>query len=231
MANKSEESKSSRRPNGLSRGVKNGARLLVVAGLAMLLTGLFANVASASVTQPTLNSSKATFAIKAGSSATWRLSLWEILSSGTQKLVGRDSGTSGMLVVKVPQTSNCYFQVDVMRDTKYYAGFKKAVPFCGGTSVSGSTTTTTTHTTPTTTKTPPTTSKPKTSGGGGTTPTTTAPGSSSSSGSSPGTTTVPSSQLAFTGVGTMMWITAILGLLLAVAGSSLLLYARRFARG
>jgi len=41
---------------------------------------------------------------------------------------------------------------------------------------------------------------------------------------------VPSSKLAFTGVGIAMWIVALFGLLLVVAGAMLLAYARRYPR-
>jgi hypothetical protein len=228
------------RISGVSSGIKNSARLLVVLGAVLLGLGLFADQAGASSTkqQPRITSTRATFAIPTNSpsTVTWELSLWEFQTKG-QKFVGEDSGSSGNLFVKVPSTSTCYFQLDVTKNGKFYSGFRKVIPFCGGNSVSGTTsttvapTTTTSRTTPTTSKTTPTTSKPKTSGGGGTTPSTASPSSKSGGGASPTTgssTTVAPSALAFTGTGVMTWIVALIGLLLLAAGASLLLYARRY---
>jgi len=217
---------------GVSSRIKNSARLLVVLGAVLVGLGLFADQAGAAQVrqQPRLTSVRATFAIKAGNPATvtWQLSLWEITTKG-QKRAGTDSGTSGTLMVKVPATSSCDFQVDVTKNGTFYSGYKKVVAFCGGVSVSGTTSTTVAPTT-TTTKTTPTTTKPKTGGGGGTTPTTTSPGTKSGSGGSTGTTavSVAPSALAFTGAGVMMWLVALVGLLLLAAGSGLLLYARRY---
>jgi len=231
VTNKNQEAVNDRIP-GVSSRIKNSARLLVVLGAVLVGIGLFADQAGAAQVrqQPHLTSVRATFAIKAGNPATvtWELSLWEITTKG-QKRAGEDSGTTGTLVVKVPATSSCDFQVDVTKSGTFYSGYKKVVAFCGGVSVSGTTSTTVAPTT-TTTKTTPTTSKPKTSGGGGTTPTTASPGTKSGSGGSPGSTSVnvAPSALAFTGAGIMMWLVALIGLLLLAAGSGLLLYARRY---
>lgn len=234
MIKSSESGRPGVQPLGLGSRFKHAARLLVLIGVALIATGLFAEAASASNSEPTLTNSKATFTIKSGnpSNRVWQLTLWTVTP---QKLLGKDSGTSGVLVVTVPNVPSCYFQVDVSRNGVWYSGFKATVTDCGHTATTTTTTSSTTSTTTSTstTKAPTTstTAKPKTSGGhGGTKPTT---GAASGKGTGPATksaTSVPSSKLAFTGVGIAMWIVALLGALLALTGSLLLVYARRYPR-
>jgi cobalamin biosynthesis Mg chelatase CobN len=225
------------RPSGLGRGFKNAARLLLGAGLVMLAVGFFAGAASASsshhVVEPKLTSHKATFLIPANHPPTvvWELHLW---ANGNQKRLGTDSGTSGKLVVKVPTIPGCTFQVDVTKSDKFYSGFQRQLQNCGKTSPSTTTTTTSSTTTSTTDRIPSTTTtqKPKTKGGhGGTTTTTSGSGTSPGGGSTTpgsGSSSAPSGALAFTGAGPGMWFLAALGALFILAGSLLLLYARRY---
>lgn len=232
------------RPFGLSGGFKRGAQALVISGVALIATGVFASVALAgTVEQPVLTATRATFQIKSGnpSNRVWELSLWEM--GNPQKYLGSASGTSGLLLVRVPATTTCYFQVDVSRNGVFYSGFKKTVAFCGGVSVSSTSSTastsgsTTTSTIPVSTvpvSSTPTTSHgststtakvkvhPATKGGSG------GGGSSGTSGSSP--TSVPSSKLAFTGAGFALTLLAVFGGLLLISGASLLIYARRYPR-
>jgi hypothetical protein len=238
------------RPFGLSGGFKRGAQALVVSGVALIATGLFATVALAStVQQPTLTATRATFEIKASnpSTVTWELSLWEM--TNPQKYLGSDKGTSGLLMVRVPATSSCYFQVDVTRNGVFYSGFRRTIAFCGGVSVSSTSSSSSSSSstspsstipvssvpvssTPTTSKGSTTSSTMKTSvhpatkdGSGGS-------GSSGKGGSGSGTspTSVPSSKLAFTGAGFALTLLAIFGALLLISGAGLLIYARRYPR-
>jgi hypothetical protein len=217
---------------GLGRGFRRGAKVLVVLGVGLLATGLFAQAASASNQEPTLTATRATFQIKGAnpSQKVWDLTLWEL---GTpQKLLGSDKGTSGLLVVKVPSVSSCSFQVDVTRNGVWYSGFQRQVAFCGGVSVSSTSTSSTMNTVPpsttATTSHVTVTTKPKTSGKtGGTTPTS-GPSTKGGSGSSP--TSTPSSKLAFTGAGLALTLVALLGALLLASGLGLLIYARKYPR-
>jgi len=227
-------------PFGLGNRFRHVSQAFVIVGLGLLATGVFAQAAMASgVEQPTLTSTRATFDIKAGnpSSRVWVLSVWEMTSP--QKLVGESTGTSGLLVVTIPQTTSCFFQVDVNRNGAFYSGFRRTVAFCGGVSVSSTTsppTTSAATTSPPTTSSPSTTKitavkKPKTSGGsGGSTTTTTKPASTGSGSGGGGTTSVPPSKLAFTGAGFALWLMALFGALLLISGSLLLIYARRYPR-
>ena len=149
--------------------------MLVLIGAALIAMGLVGTAtASAANIEPKLTATKATFHIPANSptSVTWTLSLYEIHQNGSQTQEGKISGTSGVLTLRVPQTSSCYFQVDVQRGTTWYSGFKQTVAFCGGASVSSTTTSSTTSTTMSTTtttkaKSTTTTTKTKTKGGSG----------------------------------------------------------------
>jgi hypothetical protein len=225
------------RPFGLSGSFKRAAQGLVLAGVVMVMTGIFAQAALAATgnQQPILTATRATFNIKATnpSNRVWELSLWE-LSTGPQKFLGEDTGTSGLLLVHVPATAGCDFQVDVSRNGAFYSGFKRYVAFCGGVSVSSTSSTATTSQS-TTSSIPVSTvpvTKPKTKTSGGHTTTTVAPatkgGGSGGSGTPP--TPVPSGKLAFTGAGTALTLLAILGALLLLSGVGLLVYARRYPR-
>jgi hypothetical protein len=230
-------------PFGLGKRFRHTAQLLVVVGVGLLATGIFAQAAlAAGVQEPTLTATRATFHIKAGNPATrvWQLSLWEMGSP--QKLVGEVSGTSGILVVDVPSTSSCFFQVDVNRNSVFYSGFRRTVAFCGGVSVSSSSTsppTTSPATSSPSSTSPPTSfstptskpgivgkTKPSTSGGSGGSSTTTGDAGSGGTGSTP----TPPSKLAFTGAGFALWMMALFGALLLLTGALLLLYARRYPR-
>lgn len=221
---------------GLSPRFKHAGRLVLLVGVLLLSVGLFAGAASAtsmkassSHHQPTLTPKRATFDIPANNPPhrVWVLSLWHILGP-KQHLLGEASGTSGQLVVRVPSEPGCDFQVDVIMHNKFYSGFQRQLTNCGRTVP----TTTTTKPIATTTTKPDgttTTTKPKTTGstGGSTGSTTQGTGGGSSTTS---TTTVPPSQLAFTGAGLGMWLTAALGALLILAGGVMLLYASRYTR-
>jgi len=223
------------KPLGLSHRFRHVARLLVLVGVALVVTGLFAEVASASNTEPTLTKTKATFTIKAGNppNRVWELTLWTVTH---QRLLGKDSGTSGKLIVAVPAVTDCYFQVDVTRSGVWYSGYKAVVPGCGGTATTAGPTTTAAG--PTTTAAPTsttfntaTTVKPKTGGSHGGSPTTASKGGGGGTGpATKSATSVPSSDLAFTGTGLAMWIVALLGMVLVVTGAMLLAYARRYPR-
>jgi hypothetical protein len=237
---------------GLSSRFKHVGRLLILFGVLLMVTGLSAETASASTAtlnngnpEPTLHARHATFMIPANNPPhrVFVLSLWSIIGP-KQHFLGEDYGTSGLLVVKVPATPGCDFQVDVDVHHKFYSGFKRQLTNCGKTvgttttttSGGGGTTTTTTKpkgsgTTTTTTKpsgTTSTTVKTKSGGGGGTTTTTAAGGTTGTTGG--GTTTAPSGQLAFTGTGVGLWLTALFGLLLVMVGGIMILYARRYPR-
>jgi hypothetical protein len=234
MKNESHFSRAVAQPLGLGRRFRHAAKLLVLLGVALIATGLFAEVASASNTEPTLTKNKATFTIPAGNppNRVWQLSLWEVTTP--QKRLGEDSGTSGKLIVAVPAVPGCYFQVDVLRSGVWYSGYKEVIPDCGG-----YTTRTTTTSAPATTAAPTTittfdtatTVKPKTGGSHGGSPTTASKGGGGGKGpATKSATSVPSSDLAFTGTGLAMWVVALLGMFLAVSGSVLLVYARRYPR-
>lgn len=234
------------RAAGLSPRFKYAARLLLLVGLLLMVTGLFAGSASATTTsvshrQPTLNAHRATFQIPSNNPPhhVFVLSLWGISKKGPQHLLGKASGSSGELVVKVPAEPGCNFQVDVYSKAKFYSGFKRQLANCGRTVVTTTTkpvgTTTTTKAAGTTT-----TTKPKTTGStGGSTGSTGSPGTSGTGSGSGGTgggsgstqppTTVPGGKLAFTGAGLGMWITAALGALLILAGGLMLFYSSRYA--
>ena len=123
MKNEGKSGRSGVQPLGLGRRFKHAARLLVLAGVALIATGLFAEAASASNTEPVLTATRATFHIPSGNSSNpvWRLSLWALPA---QSELGEDTGTSGVLIVRVPAISGCDFQVDVTRSGVWYSGFK-----------------------------------------------------------------------------------------------------------
>jgi len=80
---------------------------------------------------PKLSVTNATFAIPTSSTSTWTLRLW---SHGN--LEGSDTGTSGMLTVAVPATSDCLFQADVSVTPlggapSFYSGARATVSGCG----------------------------------------------------------------------------------------------------
>ena len=225
---------------GLSPRFKHAGRLLLLVGILLMVVGLFAGSASATTMRaasshplPTLTAKRATFQIPANNPVhrEWVLTLWNIVGP-KQHLLGEASGTSGKLVVRVPNAPECNFQVDVTMKNKFYSGFRRQLANCGRTAPTTTQPTTTTTSKVVTTTTKPgatTTSQPKTTGStGGST-------GSSTQGSSGGTgttssTTVPASQLAFTGAGLGMWLTAALGALLILAGGLMLLYASRYTR-
>lgn len=99
-----------------------------VAGATVALgTPVFAGVPQA----PKISATEATFPIPAGSTNTWNLRLW---SHGT--LEGWAKGTTGMLTVAVPVTSDCAFQADVSvvsphGQQYFYSGTRAIVPGCG----------------------------------------------------------------------------------------------------
>jgi hypothetical protein len=221
---------------GLSPRFKHAARLLLLLGVLLMVTGLFAesagasNLGATSRQEPRLSSHRATFQIPVNNPVhrEWVLSLWNIMGT-KQRLLGKDSGTAGKLIVKVPATPGCDFQVDVFMRGKFYSGFRRQLADCGKTAA-----TTTTTTKPVTT----TTSKPKTTGStggttgttGGSTGTTTSTKSGGGSATTQPVTTASGGQLAFTGAGVGMWLTAALGALLILIGGLMLLYASRYTR-
>jgi hypothetical protein len=228
----------STRPYGLGRNFGRTAKGLLFVGALLLALGLFAETAAAS-NEPKLTDQQASFTIPANNPTTlkWTLNLDRIGPGGHQALVGTDSATSGKLVVAVPKTKTCHFQLDVYRGVHFFAGFQQQLNACGQvtTSTTLKTTTTTQKTTTTTSKTTTTTSKPKTSGNSGSSTTV-----ATKSGSSPTTaaavsqaassTTVSPSSLAFTGVGVGMWVIAAIGALLMLTGGALVLYVRRYPK-
>jgi hypothetical protein len=99
--------------------------------------------ATTTVVKPTINSTTASFTIPAGPSQAWVIRLWTLPTPST--LEGQTFGTSGTITVKVPNTQNCQFQVDVkvapagttnVNDFTWYSGITATVagcgPHCGG---------------------------------------------------------------------------------------------------
>ncbi len=107
-------------------------RLLLLTGGVGLSAVFSATAFAASPHQfPTITSSQATFKVPAGTTSTWTLRLW---SHGTLK--GSASGTSGVVAVAVPATTDCKFQADVKvtapgRHPHYYSGTRARVTDCG----------------------------------------------------------------------------------------------------
>jgi hypothetical protein len=117
-------------------------RLSVVAAFVAATWALpvLASPAGASNTnvKPTISSTEAAFSIPAGSSAAWMIRLWTLPTPST--LEGETIGSAGTITVKVPSTSNCDFQVDVLtakagttspKDFTWYSGLTAVVAGCG----------------------------------------------------------------------------------------------------
>jgi cobalamin biosynthesis Mg chelatase CobN len=165
----------------------------------------------------------------------WTMRLWSIAKSGEQHLVASDGGTKGDLVIQIPLVKGCDFQVDVLRNSNWYSGFRRELKSCGQTSSSTSSPSSTTSTTQKPNSTP-TTQKPSTTGSSRvpttaashTKPSKSGGGTKTATATATKATSVSPSKLAFTGVGPGMWILASLGALLMLAGGLLLGYARRY---
>lgn len=213
------EGRSSGRPTrGAGWAIAGFGGFLLVAVLAVVT---LSSAALASVRQPTLSPTEATFTIPKSSSpeTEWTLKLW---SHGN--LLGSDDGTTGVLVVAVPHTADCLFQADVTKSGVYYSGIRAVVPNCGAPTSSSTSTTTTTSST--------TTTAPHTApghGGGGAT-TSTGPTGTAATRAVSSTATTPaaalSSQLAFTGAGQALWTASALAAVFMLVGATLLLAAR-----
>lgn len=107
--------------------------LVAGVGLSLFVSGLVAGPALASPTpvQPKIASTQSTFKVPAPTTFRWTLRLW---SHGT--LEGSDTGTSGMLTVAVPHTSDCAFQADVSATASggqpfFYSGTRARMATCG----------------------------------------------------------------------------------------------------
>jgi hypothetical protein len=107
--------------------------LVAGVGLSLFLSGLASGPALAGPlpVQPKIATTQATFKVPAPSTLTWTLRLW---SHGT--LEGSDTGTSGMLTVAVPHTSDCAFQADVSTTAPggrpfFYSGRRATMADCG----------------------------------------------------------------------------------------------------
>jgi hypothetical protein len=108
-------------------------RLLLAVGVAVGLSILFSSsaLAGAPRAHPTISPIQSTFHIPGGSDSLWSLRLW---SEGT--LEGSTTGTSGVLTVAVPHTSNCSFQADVTTTPPggqplFYSGTQATLTSCG----------------------------------------------------------------------------------------------------
>jgi hypothetical protein len=160
-----------------------------------------------------------------------KLSLWGcegVDGACNAPLVGKDSGLSGTLVVKVLAEPNCAYQVDVDREGKWYSGFKATLPKCGSTTTSSSSSTSTTLSKAATTS---TTARMTTTTELGASTTTIGPSTTGvppSTPPSPPSTTPP---LAFTGVGVGLMGLGVVGGLMTLTGGSILIYTRRRATG
>ena len=104
---------------------------LVLMGTTGFALSIPATASAASFGHPNITAAEATFKIPMAEAATWTLNLW---SHGT--LEGSATGTSGMLTIIVPITSDCAFQADVRATTPpahpfYFAGIRATVPGCG----------------------------------------------------------------------------------------------------
>jgi hypothetical protein len=107
--------------------------LVAGVGLSLFVSGLASvpALASPSPVQPKIASTHSTFKVPAPTTFTWTLRLW---SHGT--LEGSDTGTSGMLTVAVPHTSDCAFQADVSATAPggrpfFYSGTRATMADCG----------------------------------------------------------------------------------------------------
>jgi hypothetical protein len=223
------------RSYGLGRTFSRAAKVLLMLGAILLATGIVAETAAAANVEPVLTAQQATFQIPTSNPRhlTFLMRLWAIEKSGHQNLIGQDSATSGELVVKNHEDATCDYQVDVYESVHFYAGFKQQLANCSHqvTTTTSSSTTSSTSTS-TTFKTTSTTAKPKTTGssGGGTTLATTSSSSGIPGPATKSATSVPTSALAFTGLGTGMWIVAGIGALFVLSGGLLLGYTRRYRR-
>jgi MYXO-CTERM domain-containing protein len=57
----------------------------------------------------------------------WTLNVWK-----QGDLIGSDTGTSGVLTVPLPRTTNGKLQADVRRDGRWYSGYRVNLPGSGG---------------------------------------------------------------------------------------------------
>jgi hypothetical protein len=113
-----------------SRQRHTAPRLAVLGGVVGAFVA-FSVPAFASAVPPKITPSEVTFAIPAGSTSTWTLNLWS-----HSVLEGSNHGTSGVLTVPVPATSDCTFQADVTvvpvdGTRSFYSGKRATVPGCG----------------------------------------------------------------------------------------------------
>jgi hypothetical protein len=127
-----------KRRNLRGQWLRNSARrrvltLVAGVGLSLFFAGLVSSAALASPlpVPPKIGSTHSTFKVPTPSNLTWTLRLW---SHGT--LEGSDTGTSGMLTVAVPHTSDCAFQADVSATAPggrpyFYSGARATMSACG----------------------------------------------------------------------------------------------------
>jgi hypothetical protein len=113
--------------------LRRALTLVAGVGLSLFFSGLASGPALAGPlpVQPKIASTQSTFKVPAPSTDTWTLRLW---SHGT--LEGSDTGTSGMLTVAVPHTSDCAFQADVSTTAPggrpyFYSGRRATMTDCG----------------------------------------------------------------------------------------------------
>jgi hypothetical protein len=218
------------RSYGLGRNFSRAAKVLLTSGAILLATGLMAESAFASPTQPILTATSVTFQIPSNPKhLTFKMELWAIESNGPQRLIGQASGRSGELYVRNRPDKTCDYQVDVFESVHLYVGFKQQLAQCSN-QVTTTTTTTSTTTTSTTMKVTTTTAKPKTTGSHGGTTTTVSTSSNNSGPATKSATSVPPSALAFTGTGPAMWILVAVGGAFILGGAVLLGYTRRYRR-
>jgi hypothetical protein len=117
-------------------------RLCLAAGAVAgtwLVPALVSPASAASVhPKPTITTSEASFVIPKGAAQAWLIRLWTLPTPST--LEGQTFGTSGTISVKVPATTSCDFQVDVLSappgttkpaDFKWYSGTTAIVTGCG----------------------------------------------------------------------------------------------------
>ena len=196
------------------------SRLAVVLGGCLTLVGLLCGPAFASSApvraEPTLTKTWAKFKVPSDSAKPlWTMTLYTCAASESHcrdALLGTSSAHKGTIEIKVPPAPGCTYQVNVLRNEKFYSGQRDTFSPCS-TSIATTSTSSTTSTT-----------KPRTTGtsGGGTIGT-----SGGTSGNSGGTSpTTPSGALAFTGAGAMLDVLAGIGALLVLAGISVLWYVR-----
>jgi hypothetical protein len=198
------------------RNTRLVGRLAVVVGACLSLPALLCGPAAAASgpKPPTVTRSEATWKIPKGDNNTeWTLKLWTCAPTAARcsgKLLGMQTKKTGTLTLSVPPVPGCTYQANVLKGKRLYVVHLVTFTPC---SASGQTTTTTTGPGSTSSTGLSTTG---TSGGGPS-------GTTASGGTSPTSATGP---LAFTGAGTILYLLAALGALLAISGMTILWYVR-----